>query len=341
MRLNARQLTVIQLGGIICLPALLAGYWLEQHYTWAGAVAALLVGNLVLWGMALCMLKLALEKRLTTAECAKALLGPVGEMACAISYAIALIGWFAINQYALVSQTMALWGLSSQGLLYALLLLAGGVNMGIIQQGIQKMALFARISVPMMGAVMVILLSQFYTSLPVLETDWVLSGSAIWFVIHLSLGMVFDIPTYYRYANTFKDGVISLTCLFFGFIPAIELVGVLLGTSQPLGEIAWLQTDSMVLKGLYTTFIVLAGLATNNANLYSAAMNSACLIVLPFHQRVWLLGGIGILLGLFNPFLDFDSFLSLITRGMLMVGALLLGFYVKESISARLYRGTK
>ena len=74
-RMSARELTIVQLGGAICMPSIFAGYALVRHYQLAGAITALIIGNAILWYIARIMLKMTMVKRLNTAECVAQILG--------------------------------------------------------------------------------------------------------------------------------------------------------------------------------------------------------------------------------------------------------------------------
>lgn len=334
MYFNAIQLTRIQMGGIICMPAILAGYWLEQQYQLGGAMLALFFGNIVLWGLSLCMLRLSLVKRYTTTECCQALLGRTGAVACAIAYLIALVGWFAINQHMMISQMFALWGFFEPWAFYLGYVILGLLNIYFVQKGIEKIEVISRMIIPVM---LCILIGFLYQSIDIVYTSKINSVfyfSALLFVINLSLGMVFDIPTYYRSAKNMKEGVLSLTVLFWVFIPLVECIGVFMGASHPLGEKALFQTHSLVLKGIYTSFMLFACFMTNNCNLYSAVANSAIILPVDFKTRVLLLGTIGIMLSFVDVWSRFDFFLNIMTRCMVVIGALLLFIYLKKGRSA-------
>jgi cytosine permease len=85
MRLGSIKLTIIQLGGLICMPSLLAGYMLAVEHGFGSAISALFVGNFILLILSLGMLKLTMTRRLTTAEYVCCILGPAGEKLCALA----------------------------------------------------------------------------------------------------------------------------------------------------------------------------------------------------------------------------------------------------------------
>lgn len=329
MRLSAIQLTLIQMGGVICMPAIIAGYFLQTHYGLTHAIAALIFGNAILWVISTFMLKIAIDQRLSTSECVKKFLGPLGENLCAIAYLICLMGWFSINQRIMISQALSLFGLKG-GLLNAVGSSFIGVGtIYLIQFGVQKVAIFAKIAMPLMVGLMSFLVIQALPSASLtIESDFI-SLSAIYFVINLSLGMVFDIPTYYRHAFNFRSGFYSLTALFWILIPLIESVGIILGACHSGGAEVLFQADSLLMKIVLLAFILFSGMTTNNANLYSASINGAKIFSMAFKPRVFFLGLVGTLLSFLDIFQHLESVLKVMNGLLVLIGFGLLFSYGK------------
>jgi cytosine/uracil/thiamine/allantoin permease len=118
-------------------------------------------------------------------------------------------------------------------------------------------------------------------------------------VMATAIAMVIDIPTYFRYARSAYDSQVTNAVLFLCALPIIEGIGVYLASAVPGHSILeTLQgTGGTIWHIWIALFLLIAGWAANNANLFSAAV---CAEAIAPHtsekSRIFLLGGVATLL---------------------------------------------
>lgn len=140
-------------------------------------------------------------------------------------------------------------------------------------QGLSALSTLSAISLPILIATMGVALfladqreesSQFE----------LLSWGSISIAIGAGITAVIDMPTYFRYARSVKEGLLAVVVLFMITVPLIEGVGIYLSYHNPAATItATLMKPNHFLWNLWVlSFMILAGWTTNNTNLYSAAV---------------------------------------------------------------------
>lgn len=94
---NWRQLSIIQIGGAICLPVMMVGQILAQMYGLTSALLVILIGNLLLFAMASVTSFAGAKEKKSTAEFAIDLFGHRGKGFFSGAMVISVVGWFAIQ----------------------------------------------------------------------------------------------------------------------------------------------------------------------------------------------------------------------------------------------------
>ena len=96
-RLSSKDLVSIEVGGAICLPIIMVGHKLVSAIGFTGSIAAIVLGNVILFCLALVAAKMSLERRKNTPENARDYLGPTGVQVLAVVLFIAKCCWFALQ----------------------------------------------------------------------------------------------------------------------------------------------------------------------------------------------------------------------------------------------------
>jgi cytosine permease len=268
------QLSSVQIGGAICLPVILIGYELVRRTGLTSALVAIIIGNLLLTGLALITSKMSVENRKTTAENAEEYFGKMGKVFFALIICLSLSCWFAIQTEVMSQDIVALLGLKRE----AMPIVSFGLSLMMVASlffGIQGVTLLATCTLPLM--IVALGLSLYFakigSSLPIELGSYNFGGLSL--VMAATISAVCDLPTFFRHAATKNEALKASYITFLVAIPLVEIVGVLLGY--------WTESNSLTeallcvnhpLFGIFVgLFILVAGWTTNNTNLYSAAMS--------------------------------------------------------------------
>lgn len=270
---NWWQISTIQIGSVICLPVFMIGYTLSQNYGFISAVVSILVGNAILLLLGMTTAKMSHSNRKTTMENAELYFGSKGILFFAFTMMLSLLGWFGIQLNMMSLGVIDLLSIheNKENWLLGLNLALGGLMTFVALQGIRGVTFLANLSMPLL------LLTIGYAAYTVEpseiknSTPFSLGGTSM--VIALAIAMVIDLPTYYRFAKTAKDGLLSIALIFGVVLPLLEIVGVYLSTGNQSGNILdVLKRDNSTLWNLWiAAFLILAGWTTNNVNLYSSS----------------------------------------------------------------------
>ncbi|MBI2810085.1 MAG: hypothetical protein HYX67_04560 [Candidatus Melainabacteria bacterium] len=339
-KLSGRQLLTIQLGGIFSLPMMMVGTVLAQSYGVAPAIYAILLGNLFLMFYGLISADLAIKKRKSVIAAVEDYFGAQGLPFVSLLYTLFMLGWFAIQLNLMTEGIVAVFSTPFPGMQVALNCLIGmGVTVALTS-GIQSMEKIARWPLPFFIATVsyaCFKLSGTSTTLPEAKP---FALSALSLVIATQIGVVVDMPTYWRFSKSRRGAFWSVILLFGFFSPVIEGLGILLfswgGQASLLGNL-------FLAGGLFWAvwlagFLFLSGWTSNNTNLYSAMTNSfAFLKKWSDKKRLFCLGaaGTGIactgILSHFETFVDGLGVLCGALGAALLTSALIEHWYQLDS----------
>ncbi len=327
------QLTAVQAGGAICLPMVMVGQMLGETYGLAAALLALVLGNGVLVVVACLVSRMSVDHRESTPEVARRYLGPLGARFFALTFMVALTGWFSIQ--------LRLMGMSVSELIGGVVPLPvvviglGGLITLFALYGLRGITRLALLSMPLligtMGAC-----AYFLRGEPTaLSTGY--SGAAISVVIAAAITAAFDLPTYFRHARGKKSALLSALFAFGVVLPLVESLGVYIGLKTPgMNLLSALTMQGGAAWTIWVLlFLVLAGWTTNNANLYSAG---ACLDLLrPSSAKVktLALGAVGTGLALLPLLANFEVVLAGMGTLVIAVGATVLTAYLLRRTEPR------
>lgn len=343
---NWWQLSTIQIGGVICLPVIMIGQTLSQHYGFMSAVIAILIGNAILLLLGLVSVKMTYGNRKTTMQNAEDYFGSKGISFFALTLMLSLVGWFSIQLNMMTLGVLDLLSIHEARESWLLLL---NIGLGVL---ITYVALHGLYAVSMLAncALPFLLLTLGY-ALYTVDTQHVsqitlpfsLGGTSL--VIALAIALVADLPTYYRHATTLKDGMISISLTLALVLPALEIMGVYLAAGNSDGNILDVlkREDGYVWNIWVAIFLVLAGWTTNNINLYSAAISLQSIFKNTSEKMATLCVGIaGTLLSCFNLLNHLELALDIMgifigSMGSVVLTRYLLVEYVGLTLSPRDY----
>jgi hypothetical protein len=179
----------------------------------------------------------------------------------------AMAAWFAIQLHLMALSLQEIVPLSLE---VATVLLGACITYGV-RQGVTALVTIARASMPLLIATLLWALVE--APVPSVDpaSEWnSLQGVSL--VMAASIALVVDIPTYYRYAASSKDGVIASGLLFLVATPLVEGIGVYLTAGMANGSVLEIMQGNggFVWRLWIALFFLVAGWATNNTNLFSA-----------------------------------------------------------------------
>lgn len=303
------QIISIQAAGAICLPVLIVGQRLGKTYGFAHAAISILIGNFLLFLLGIIYAKMAVESRQTTVRNAEIYFGNKCSKLFAFDIILTLIGWFSI-QLALISS-----GTRNTMLLGLFITLAA-------LKGIKSLSKLAYISIPILISTIIYTVYKSFFVVEQVSIIKTFSLSGISLVLATAIMAVIDLPNYHRFSKSLKESTIGIFILLMCVLSSVEIAGAYIGIRLPI-EIS--------------TVLVLAGLATNNANLYSSAVTMEIIFPLfPYFVRTLILGTVGTLLaclGIMDRFEEILSIMGFVTSSM---GAVIAVQYIFNRIVPRL-----
>ena len=313
------KLSLIQVSGYVSLPALMIGFMLCKNFGIGAAISSIVIANLLLALLAIPIATNALKHQLTSAERVEQLFGKNAGKISALALALALTGWFAINIEA-ASKTLPSNIFSN--------LLVGGFITLVVSYGIESLRKIANLIVPIFGFAIIASLAFLLEGSSISLTLALPSISAVMIAFAVPFTILFDLPTYYRFAKSKFDSIASIVISLFITMSALQIVGCLfclLANGQ--GDIvsALVNLESSPFSALNIASIVLGTIIVNNCNLYSAAANLSVLLPkLGFKTRVLLIGSIGTVLSYFQLIENLAVTLDAITVLIASITSLLI-----------------
>lgn len=326
------HLLCIQIGGAICLPVIMVGQMLAQSYGFLPALAMILGGNLLLLAYGLFSAKMGMGSGKSTIELAVGRFGRYGPLLFGAIFLMSMLGWFAI-QINVITESIVhvLPALHLSPLLCNLGL--GALMTAVSACGIRGLRVLSQWSLPLLVGTLAV--AMFTVTGTIIPPTLPFSVAGISLVIATAIGAVIDLPTYWRYARTHKEGLWAIAILFGIALPVIEFLGVYLGAHTGGGTVVGMLTQGGgVLWSLWVAlFLLVAGWTTNNTNLYSAGANSFALLPkLSFAQRTIVIGAMGTMLSCLNVLSHFTLALEMMGIMIASMGAVMVCTYWRKGI---------
>lgn len=275
---NWAQLSAIQIGGVICMPVLMIGQSLNQHFGFSSAIIAVVLGNAILFLLGLVAAKMSVDNRKTTMENAIEYFGEEGVMLFSSAMALSLVAWFAIQLNMMTLGVMDLFSLNQAGGSVSRLL---NIGLGVVitavaLYGVRGISLLANVSLPLLVATLIyaVFTIENPPALSFSVEALSLSLPAVSLIIAQAIACIIDLPTYYRHAKSLKHAYVSIIIVFGLCLPFLEVVGVYLAGSSGDGSFLdiFKRSNSATWNLWIASFLILAGWTTNNVNLYSGVM---------------------------------------------------------------------
>jgi cytosine permease len=271
------SLTSIKVGILICLPAMMLGHILTTTYGIYQTLLGLLLGGAISYIISRNMFSLTERfPHKNTIEIAQLYFNKIGMILYALGSAFALLGWFAIQLKMMASVVNDSIGGSITIITIILgLLITILVAYGI--RGIEKCA-----NIGMMFLIPTILYSLYriitYNTLihDMMYYPQNFNIKPIIITVSSFLVGILDLPTYYRYAKSRKDALISFGITYFIFFPLVTGIGIITALYIPHNDFVtgFLSCfNSQKEKIWMALFMIIAGWTTNNGNLFSTISN--------------------------------------------------------------------
>lgn len=335
MSLSWWQMSIIKVAGMVCLPVLIVGSEIGKKYGLVQAALAILLGNLCLFLLGLAKCNMAVRNKCNTMENASNYFGVSGTKLFSLNIIVSLIGWFAI-QLNIISLSLekAVSLLSNNSFTLPTLsynLFLGTCITMVALYGIKGLNRLASICAPLLIATVgYSLYAVSKQGMPVTIAPFQYSFQGISLVIATAITAIIDLPTYYRFSRSKRDGQLSLFITFIIALPILEFAGSYIATKIPGDNFV------DVLSGVggpmwqlwIAFFLIFAGWTTNNTNLYSAAV--------ALEQLVWkknsvaryvLVGAVGTALSCLNLISSFAPILNAMGILVSSMGAVIICNY--------------
>lgn len=326
------QLASIQIAGAICLPIIMIGQQIGKTYDFTSAVISIMLGNFFLFTLATSTVLMAYRYKDYTIANAMRYFGKYGTMILGFNMLISLTGWFAIQLNVIslsIEKSIALL-LDFQIPVIALNIIIGSLITIASLYGIKSIEKLATISLPFFIGTMAVSLYQAIHAPAISQATTINSYQGISLVIACGMMAVIDLPTYYRFARSNKDSVMSVALLFIVAIPVLEIIGAYMALHSSGSNILdTLTSNQNVAWQLWVfLFLILAGWTTNNMNLYSAT--TAFDYIAPrlgYVKQTLLLGIIGIAISCFDILSNLEQILSGIGILISSMGGVIISNY--------------
>jgi len=313
------RLSIVWLGGIIALSAIILGGTLAGGMTITQSIIASFIGTFLLACLSAACGVVGAKTHLSTSLVSAFALGRYGSYAVSVVLAIALFGWFGVQ--------LDLFGLSLAQIISTtfgveihpkILVVIGGVLMTttavIGYKAIEKLSLLA---VPLLGILIVASLVKVATEGSGIKENLfgepISLGVAVSLIIgSLAVGAIIG-PDISRYAKSPKDAVISSFVGFFVGFSLVLIAAILLAKATSQVDIIAIMLGVGWGTGAMLV-LILAQWTTNDNNLYSSALGFSVIFrKMPKYQLTIIAGVIGTgmaIAGIYENFIPFLVFLS-------------------------------
>lgn len=334
------QMSIIKVAGMVCLPVLIVGAEIGKKYGLLQAALAIFLGNLCLFLLGLAKCSMSFKNKNNTMENASNYFGQSGTKIFSLNIIVSLIGWFAIQLSVIgLSLERAIAILSNNSfsiptIYYNIFL--GFCITSVALFGLKGLNRLATLCAPLL--IFTVAYGLFAVSnqgSPVTLPPFQYSFLGVSLVMATAITAIIDLPTYYRYSRSLKDGQISLFISFIIALPILEFAGAYIATKIPGNNFVDVLSG---IGGAYwqlwiAFFLIFAGWTTNNTNLYSAsvALEQLCWKKNEI-ARSFLVGILGTALSCFNLINSFAPILNAMGILVSSMGAVIICNYAYNQI---------
>lgn len=256
------KLTLLLCGGVVSMPVVVVGHILAEKYGTLCAISAIAIGNALLCAVGFLTAHLALTYRASTSDTVLRIGGaPLGKV-FSVAMIVSMLGWFAVQCSLLVEFAAHYWSAPQW-----LIALAVGATLIVAAMG--NITRLLQLSEKLGPLVLVFAIVMFGCSVG--EARIILGDPSFWpalsLVVATSLGVVIDVPTYYRLAASRMEAFVSIFVLVLA-MTFVEILGVVLA-----GQTAF----SDIIMSPFGIVMAASGWLMNVNNLYSAVVSSQTL----------------------------------------------------------------
>lgn len=271
------SLTAIQVTGATSIPVLNASIQLLHQNGFWRALGILLVGNILVWCIAMLIVRMIGNKKKNTLENAKDYLGHWGVYPLALVLIVSTIASFVL-QINLATEII----LQIVNLHYSVHVnsfMQVGVVLGVLStfvcmEGIKGLRWIALISFPILIlSFLGVLVFAGGESVVALQAKTTIGSLAIAF--GTSLGVAVDYPTFFQHSKSKRDSfyaVTSIQALTFLIGVGGLLLGRHIGSTQDVTEWQMIFDADVWIRALFLLLVVLSCLCVNSVNIYSASI---------------------------------------------------------------------
>lgn len=325
-----RELTMIQASAFMSIPAMMVGFIMAKQYGFYGAVASTIIGHLIAALFAIPIsIRASIDKKTSSMQ-TQEVLGKTGNWMAMIGLITLIMGWFSV-ELNITSKVICNVVQDYVPINYVLLNKLLNCGLGIFitftaSYGIETVRKVIRVSMCLFLPTMLFVLLREWKTNVVFDGSWsnLISTKGIMLVIGCCGGLLFDLPTFHRFAKSKQDSIVSNLQVFLFCLPMSHILGSLLYTYSHQINIATLLVNpevSPTLRFWDMFFVVLSMCALNNVNLYMCGANSAILMSsVGLKVRSYIIGVLGISLACFNLA---DNFSLLLDKTLIIISCIL------------------
>jgi cytosine permease len=270
------QLTTIQLSGWMSLPTLATSILVLKQNSFLGAVLTIIAGNIILWFIRSRLVRMSLEKRLSTLDISRVYFGNTGTYLIATLLLVSTLVWF-------IAQTTVAGGTLTRLIslhedphidqFTQMSVLLGIITAFLCMEGIVVLRKLATYSFPLLAVAFFAVLYTLPSFSLTGTSSNPLSLAGLTLVLSTNLGISSDLPTFFRHsksrAESFK-ALFAVQALNIGFGLLSLLLGALIISNFEVNEALIIGNNPLRLSLLF--FIFLSVICANVANVYSASV---------------------------------------------------------------------
>jgi len=307
------------------MPVVMVGHILAENYGTIAALIAIGIGNTLLCAVGFMMARLALKYRATTSDTVGRLGGGTLSKVFGVAMVVSMLGWFVVQCSVLVDFAQGYCPAAPQALLVLLI----GASLILTTMGdIKRLFVFSEKLGPL---ILLSCLAMFMWSIVDAQIvqgsqDTIAFLPALSLVLATSLGVVIDVPTYYRIASSRKEAFLSLFIVIWLVTSVVQVLGVILVSQYSLTEL---------IMSPFGIVLAVSGWLMNVNNLYSAVVSSQTLFKWGgFALRSIVFGGIGLMIVGLHAGESLATTIEAITLGISSMGGVMIACVVTERRSA-------
>lgn len=312
------SILVVALGYVFVVPSMQVGGKIGEGLGFSTAIAAILVGSLILAILACIMGFIGAKSGLSLGLLSKLAFGKAGTYVPVVIVVLTSIGWFSIDAYLIGSTTNTLFANIA---IWPVVILAGIGMASTAIKGMKWMSILADIAVPLIiifSTISMVIAVQSSGGLSGMAS--MVKGDTLTFAEAVSLGVgsysvgaVMFTPDIARFAKSTKSAIVSMAItLMLGntFVVLTGAIGALATGNSDIAQV-------LAMQGLLAPaflVLVLNIWSTAQGCVYSGSLSVVS--VAPKIKRVWVVVAFGIigtifaLVGFYNYFGAYINFLA-------------------------------